>query len=152
MSYEHSIDNEAILVMKSLRTSSATNKLLKHFIIIEDTLYYISDTEDDSCLRLLIPEKLREVVVKEYHDSNGHMGVQKTFDVIRQKYYWPHLFKHIHQYVTICLICHTRSLQKIKQPLQETDFPPYAMAKLSFDLSGHYPVTFSRNKYIVAFV
>ena len=124
MSHEHSLDNEASLIMKSLRTGSATNKLLKHYIIIEDTLYYISDTEDNPCLRLFIPEKFRGVVVKEYHDLNGHMGVHKTFDAIRQKYYWPNLFKNIQQYVTNCLICQPRSLQKIKQPLQETDFPP----------------------------
>ena len=76
MSHEHSLDNEASLIMKSLRTGSATNKLFKHYTIIEDTLYYISDTEDDPCLRLFIPEKFRGVVEKEYHDLNGHMGVQ----------------------------------------------------------------------------
>ena len=68
---------------------------------------------------------------------------KKTFDAIRQKYYWANLFKHIHQYVTNNLICQTRSLHKIKQPLQETDFPPFAMAKLSLDLSCPYPVTLS---------
>ena len=51
-----------------------------------------------------------------------------------------------------CTICQTRSLQKINQPLQETDIPPYPMAKLSLDLSGPYPTTLSENKYIIAFV
>ena len=35
---------------------------------------------------------------------------------------------------------------------QETDIPPYPMAKLSLDLSGPYSTTMSGNKYIKAFV
>ena len=52
----------------------------------------------------------------------------------------------------MCTICQTRSLQKIKQPLQETDIPPYPMAKISLDLSGPYPTSTSGNKYIIALV
>ena len=36
--------------------------------------------------------------------------------------------------------------------MQETDIPPYPMAKLSLDLSGPYPTSLSGNKYIIAFV
>ena len=36
--------------------------------------------------------------------------------------------------------------------MQETDIPPYPMAKLSLDLSGLYPTSLSGNKYIIAFV
>ena len=61
------------------------------------------------------------------------------------------MFKEINKYVSECTICQTRSLQKVKQPLQETDIPPYPMAKLSLDLSGPYPTTLSGNRYIIAF-
>ena len=43
-------------------------------------------------------------------------------------------------------------MQTIKHPLQETDIPPYPLAKLSLDLSWPYPTTLSGNKYIIAFV
>ena len=45
---------------------------------------------------------------------NGHMGVQKTFNSIRQKYYWPNVFKELNDFVTACVVCQTRSLQKIR--------------------------------------
>ena len=54
--------------------------------------------------------------------------------------------------MTNCVVCKARSLQKVKQPLQETDIPPFPMAKLSLDLSGPYPTSLSGNKYIIAFV
>ena len=64
----------------------------------------------------------------------------------------PKLFKELYEYVSACKIFQTRSLQKIKQPLQETDITPYPMAKISLDLSGPYPTSMSENKYIIAFV
>ena len=124
----------------------------KHNLLVDDLVYYLSNANDDPCMRLLIPKHLRDYVVKKYHDQNGHIGVQKTFDSIRQKYYWPNIFKEIYKYVNECTTCQTRSLQKIRQPLQETDIPPYPMAKLSLDLSGPYPTTLPGNKYIIAFV
>ena len=71
-------------------------------------------------MRLFIPRHLNTYDVKQYHDQNGHMRVQKTFDSIHQKYYWPNLFKGISKYVSECTICQTRSLRKVKQSLQET--------------------------------
>ena len=81
----------------------------KHYLLVDDLVYYLSNVNDYPCLRLFIPKHLRIFVVKQYHDQNGHMGVQKTFDSIRQKYYWPNLFKEINKYVNECTICQTRS-------------------------------------------
>ena len=64
MSHEQSLDNEISTIIKSLRNGNANNKILKHYIIIDDILYYISDTEDDPCLRLFISNKFRGIVVK----------------------------------------------------------------------------------------
>ena len=65
----------------------------KHYLFVDDLVYYLSNVDDDPCMRLFVPRHLKTYVVKQYHDKNGHMGVQKTFDSIRQKYYWPNLFK-----------------------------------------------------------
>ena len=76
---------------------------------------------DDPCLRLYVPKHLRSSVILQYRDQNGHMGIQKTFDSIGQKYYWPNLFKEINGYVSNCRTCKTRPMHKIKPPLQEID-------------------------------
>ena len=62
------------------------------------------------------------------------------------------LFKEINKYVSDCTFCQTMSLQKVKQPLLETDIPPYPMGKLSLDLSGPYQTTLSSNRYIIILV
>lgn len=149
---EQSKDEVIVDIKKLLLSGDGNKELMKHHIIVDDIVYYLSNPEDDPWLRLFVPSHLKHLVIKQYHDDNGHMGVQKTFDSIKQKYYWQNLFKEIHSYVGDCVLCKTRSLQKVKQPLQETDIPPYPFAKISLDLSGPYVQSLSGNKYIIAFV
>ena len=152
MFVEQSKDDDLTAVKLKLDKGDLGKDKQKHYLVVENLLYYISNVEDDPYLRLYVPKQLRSVVIEQYHDMNGHMGVQKTFDSIRRKYYWPNLFKELNDFVTACVVCQTRSLQKVKQPLQETDIPPYPMAKISLDLSGPYPTSMSGNRYIIAFV
>lgn len=146
LNIEQGKDDEISEIKAMVLHGNPTKDNLKKYIVVDDTLYYITDPDNEPVLRLYVPKHLRALIIKQYHDHNGHMGVQKTYDAIRQKYFWPNLFKELHQHVS------SRSLQKVRKPLQETDQPPYAMAKLSLDLSGPYPTTLSNNKYIIAFV
>lgn len=91
-------------------------------------------------------------VIQQYHDLNGHVGTDLTYNTIKQKYYWPNMYKELLSYVSSCVTCQTRNLTKIKPPLQETDIPPYAFAKIALDVSGPYPTSLSGNKYIVSFI
>ena len=149
---EQNKDDELLELKTILVHGEPSKEVQRRYLVVDNVVYYLTDPDGDTVLRLYVPKHLRALVVKQYHDDNGHMGVQKTFDCIRQKYFWPNLFKELYQYVSSCTVCQVRSLQKIRQPLQETDIPPYPMAKLSLDLSGPYPKTMSGNKYIIAFV
>ena len=43
-------------------------------------------------LQVALPKQLRQNIQRSYHDSiagGGHLGIQKTFEAIRQKFYWP---------------------------------------------------------------
>ena len=152
MKVEQNKDDDISETRSMILSGQESKDVQKHYLLVDGLVYFISNVDDDPRLRLFIPKHIRSFVVTQYHDQNGHMGVQKTFDSIRAKYYWPNLFKEIHKYVSECTECQTRSLQIISQPLQETDIAPYPMAKLSLDLSGPYPTTLSGNKYIIAFV
>ena len=49
--------------------------------------YYLSGTDTDPIIRLYIPEQLRKSIFLEYHESDGHMGIDKNCDTIKGKYY-----------------------------------------------------------------
>ena len=55
----------------------------KHYLLVDYLMYHLSNVNDGPCLRLFFPKHLRYFVVTQYHDQDGHMGVQKTFDSIR---------------------------------------------------------------------
>ena len=104
----------------------------------EKPTYYLSHKLSDTQRRwstiekeaFAIPGHLREWVVKQYHDDNGHMGIDKTFDTIRQKYYWPNLYKMLYEYVTICVTCQERSMKKIIHPYRRKTFLHILLPKL----------------------
>jgi hypothetical protein len=140
---EQSRDPDISEITKLLIAGTGDKAVQRKHILIDNVVYFISDPDNNATLRLYVPAHLRSLVVTQYHDDNGHMGVQKTYDAIKLKYYWPNLYKELYVYVTRCTTCQTRSLQKVKPPLQETEIPPYPMAKLSLDVSGPYPVSMS---------
>ena len=91
-------------------------------------------------------------MIEQYHDQNGHMGIEKTYNASIGKYYWPKMYKELCQYINSCVTCQQRNLKKVRPPQQETDAPPFPLAKLGLDISGPYPTTVSGNKYIICFV
>ena len=118
--------DEILLDLKNrLQKGDVTSANYSRHVVFDDTLYYISDVNDNSTLRTYIPYHIKMVVIKQYHDDNGHMGIDKTFDALRLKYFWPNMYKELYEYVNNCVICQTRSLKKIQPPLQETIIPPY---------------------------
>ena len=46
--------------------------------------YYLSKTDSDPVIQLYIPEHLRKEIIEQYYDSNGHMGIDKIYDAIKQ--------------------------------------------------------------------
>ncbi|OOZ03087.1 hypothetical protein BOW22_11585, partial [Solemya velum gill symbiont] len=149
---EQSKDEKIKELMNQLETGD--EKIIKQnkYIIMEGVLYYISNPDEDPIIRLYVPEHLRDKVLKQHHDDLGHMGQDKLFYSIREKYFWPDLYKQVYKYVNQCVTCQTRNLTKIKAPLKETDVPPYAFAKVAIDVSGPYPTSMANNKYIVTFI
>ena len=137
--------DEVLLDLKNrLQKGDVTSPNYSKHVVLDNTLYYISNVNDNPMLRSYIPYHIKMVVIKQYHDDNGHMGIDKTFDALILKYYWPNMYKELYEYVN-CVTCQTRSLKKIRPPLQETDIPPYPFAKIGLDLSGPYPKSLSGN-------
>ena len=147
-------DKDGVLkgIKEQLESGKAVGALKNRHLILGGLLYYLSDPEDDPTARLYIPKQLQDAVIKQYHDDNGHMGIDKTFESIKMKYYFPNLYQRLTSYVNACVTCQTRTLKKQRPPMQEMEQPPYPFAKLSMDISGPYPTSLSGNRYILSVV
>lgn len=65
--------------------------------------------------QLIVPEKIRPLVMKLAHDSilTGHLVFQRTITRVTSEFLWPGLQNDIRRYCQSCDICQ-RSLQKGK--------------------------------------
>ena len=148
MIVEQAKDPEICLIKSKLGSDQTSNSLLKKYIILDQVLYYISKVDEDPVIRLYVPSHLTEKVMAETHNII-HMGFDKTFDAIRKHYFWPNLYKQVYDYVSKCVACQSRNMQKIKSPIKEVDTPPFPFAKIAIDLVGPLPKTLSSNMYIL---
>ena len=58
--------------------------------------------------QLALPGPCRQDVLRSFHDSHagwGHLGVQKTFTAIRERYFFPGMYQIIAKYLTTCDQC-----------------------------------------------
>lgn len=63
------------------------------------------------CLQLVLLQKYRSMVLQSLHDDTGHLGVDKTTALVRDRFYWPKMSNEIEQYVKNCGKCILRKAQ-----------------------------------------
>ena len=56
---------------------------------------------------VVVPETLEPEILKGVHDSpfSGHIGVIKTLDKIRDRFYWPGMRESVELYIRECPVC-----------------------------------------------
>ena len=73
--------------------------------------------------RLVVPGSLRTAVLQLTHDapSSGHMGTEKSFQRVQERFYWPGYARDVEAYVRSCSVCQQRqgSVPKPSAALQQ---------------------------------
>ena len=55
--------------------------------------------------QLVLPGKWWEFVCEELHNKMGHLGVERTVELARERFYWPHMERTITSYITMKCRC-----------------------------------------------
>lgn len=63
----------------------------------------------NTTLQLVLPEELRAVALKSLHDDMGHMGMERTMDLIWSRFYWPKVSMSVEEKIKTCVWCKTVS-------------------------------------------
>lgn len=53
----------------------------------------------------MVPDLLRAEVMKGTHDHAGHQGQFRTLSLVRQRFFWLHLDRDVHECVRHCQRC-----------------------------------------------
>ena len=117
-------DDSIVQLIKNLDTGKLSKSLEKSLIVIDNVLNFVSDVDGSSRLRLHLPDHLTNVMIKGYHDF-GHMGLDKTYDNLKVRYYFPNMYKRINEYVSKCVTCQECNMKPVKPPMGEMDIPAF---------------------------
>jgi hypothetical protein len=111
----------------------------------------------DTTYRLVIPKTLHSTLLKEYHDGTcgAHLGINKTYEKIKNKYYWETMYSDIKNYISSCDKCERRKTKLMYHslPIGSIPFPSHPFECLGIDILGPLPETdITHNKYILVVV
>ena len=145
-------DEEIKTLKRTIESGKASKAFLEKYMVQNGLLYYLSNRDEDVRPRLYIPKQIRGDLLRQLHDDMWHIGIDKTYELIGRKYFWPGLYKDVTKHVNSCVVCQSRSGKCEIAPLEKTDVPFYPFEKISLDVSGPYGESSQGNKYIVSFV
>ena len=73
---------------------------------------------DKSTKQLVIQKQCRVEVLNAHHDQNGHIGIARLYEILRQKVYWYVMYSDVCQHTASCITC-----QQIKRTIHSAKVP-----------------------------
>ena len=149
-------DSEVQSIVKVLDDPSHSSyaEISRYYVVEDGLLYRITDPSkcgSYSGLQLVIPKFLQTPIIEEVHSGyfGGHLGIDKTYDKIRSRYYWSGMYRDVVQYLKTCVACNMRKLRRQRPPLQDMQIPKYPFEQIAIDTSGPFPESYEGNRYIM---
>ncbi|POM76561.1 Putative retroelement [Phytophthora palmivora] len=128
---------------------------LHRYELADGLLHYRVDPSDPP--RVVVPndEDLKYDILLEAHDApiGGHLGREKTYQMVSQTFWWPRMYKWVAHYVKTCETC-----QRVKPsghasaPQQSLPVPADCWMSMSLDFVFGLPADDKVNTGILVFV
>lgn len=74
---------------------------------------YSKRSSGETVGQMVLPKEFREMVIRDMHDDLGHLGQERTVDLLRRRFFWPRMFLDVEEYIKNCGECVTH-----KTPVQ----------------------------------
>ena len=139
--------------MKDVNISKYLNDGNKSKQLVEiGKLIYYKFGEND--FKLFIPESLRDAYFKHFHSKLGcHEGIYRTYQRIKRYIFFPHLFKHVKNFVSNCHICLKAKPSHLPlNALGEFPIPDACFERIHVDILGPLPKSRCNFNYILVIV
>lgn len=117
----------------------------------EDGLVYYND-------KLYIPRisSIIKLLLHEAHDSNvaGHMGINKTMELLKRNYFWPRMHQYVIKYINTCSKCQRNKAVNMASNglLHPLPIPSRRWQHISIDFIGPLPLTKNGFNFILVVI
>eukprot|EP00731_Ephydatia_muelleri_P003528 Em0001g3528a len=98
----------------------------------------------NKCLQFVLPQDLVPTVLEQLHNapSGSHLGVSKTVEKVRRRFYWPGQRRDIERWCAACESCATRKAPPTKpRAAMQADLPSGPFERVAMDILGPLPIT-----------
>lgn len=68
-------------------------------------LYRKKQDQESTHYQLALPVALRGTVLKSLHNDMGHMGMERTLDLVRTRFFWPKMSSSVEEKIKTCERC-----------------------------------------------
>ena len=101
-------------------------------------------------MQLVIPTYMKATILKQLHDNTGHLGLRKTTDRVKERFYWPGYEQDIEAWMRECQECQQRNTSQPKpQAPLGTIKANSPFETISWDIMGPLPTSSTGKKYIL---
>ena len=83
----------------------------------DNVLYRVRKMETGEQEQLVLPYRLRGKDLHGLHGDVGHLGIERTLDLARSRFYWPGIAKDIKVHISRCESCIKRKSSSSKAPM-----------------------------------
>lgn len=134
--------------------------LSQYFKVEDGILYHIwvpqeGRQKEEIRRQVALPLGWKYKALEECHDSNmtgGHLGFNKTYNKIRERYWWKNMYSETKNWIDTCKICaqkkgHRPENAGLLQPIIAKE--PFDI--VGMDFFGPLPLSKSKNAYVLSF-
>ncbi|KAJ0064622.1 hypothetical protein NL108_011375 [Boleophthalmus pectinirostris] len=93
------------IVRKEIPQLSIFLRELNKLELQNGILYRKRKVGDEMQCQLVLPEILRQMVLKSLHDDMGHLGMDRTLDLARTRFFWPKMALDVEHKIKTCQRC-----------------------------------------------
>lgn len=100
----------------------------------EGVLYRKRSLAEGDFYQLVLPSQYRKRAMQCCHDAMGHFGIEKTLEVLRERFFWPSMLHSVEEHIAGCQRCLQRKvLPNERAPLGHiTSVQPMEMLCIDF--------------------
>lgn len=106
--------------------------------------------KDKANILFWIPKEMIDKVISYFHDNVGHVGIDKTKELIMRSYWFPDMKTEIQKYITNCLPCiyyQPRNINKTNK-LEILDKSDKPFETIHIDHYGPLSITKNKNRFL----
>ena len=137
--------------LKDIKTALKSKNPPEDFVLIDDIIYHVSKPilrDNEPRMQLVIPKQMRAFILESYH-APFHVSIEKTYNILRQRFYWKGMWKDCIMKVSRCEKCQRSNLKQARAPMTVKNPPTGPGALVSIDVTGPFPTSETGLRYCV---